>query len=101
MSNANPPKKNQALTFNVCLRDVAVNNKFKSAPVIQSGDFVLYGDGALIGNITTPTVVGSSPVVVVALTAPQMNYDVVMVVWEDTHSPITYASGYQCIETTA
>ena len=64
------PVAGTAYTFDDCLYDFANPGLFKSSPTIAAGDFVLYRDGALVGNLTTlPTAAGMD--VTIALSAAE------------------------------
>ena len=76
------PKKNVAFVFNCSLTSQSNTKTFQSAPTLAVGDVKVYGDGALVGNITTlPT--ASGKVVTVSLSASEMNFDNVSVVFSD------------------
>lgn len=103
MANANPPRKNQAFTMYITMRDAADNLSLKSNPTIASGDFKISKDGGAFANLTNlPAVTPSGSVgVQVSMTATEMNADQVLIAWIDQTNPKEWADGSQAINTTA
>ena len=110
MANVNPPKKNQAWAIDVSLEDFSTPGAFKSTPTLAAGDFKLVIDGAAstLGAassdslITLPTNTPASSIVVhVALSATEMNGDIITVKCSDQTSPKEWADLLICVQTTA
>lgn len=97
----NPPIKNEDFVFRIALESMD-GSGFKSNPTIASGDFKIDKDGGGLTNLsTTPTVSPSGSVlVVVTLSASEMNGDVVTLVAVDQTSPKEWNDVVICIPTT-
>ena len=79
-----PPVKNAVFTFYTCLVSVADTDNFKSNPTLAAGDITVSIDGGAFNNIgTLPTPISAGPVLPVALTAAEMNGNVIMVKFAD------------------
>jgi len=79
-----PPKKNTAFTFHTALVSQADTDIFKTSPTLAAGDITVSIDGGNYANIgTLPTQIQSSGVLPVALTAAEMNGDVISVKFVD------------------
>lgn len=98
----NPPKKNEDFKIRVCLKDMAVNGRFKANPTIAAGDFKVTTDAGGFGNLATlPTVSpAAGKAVLIELSAGEMNGDVITVVWSDQTDPPEWADGFISIPTT-
>jgi hypothetical protein len=98
----NPPKKNEDFLVRIALEDFANPGRFKSNPTIASGDFKVAVDGAALANLaTTPSVSPSSSVLVlITLSASEMNGDVITVVGVDQTVPPEWADFVLSIPTT-
>jgi len=85
----NPPKKNEDFKIRIALEDANVPGSFKSNPTIAAGDFKVAIDGTALASLATlPTVSPSSTVLVlIELSATEMNADVVTVVGIDQTTP--------------
>lgn len=75
------PKKNTAFTFAIGLVDQSARPSFKAAPTLADGDFKVDIDGAGFNNLASlPTVTpAAGRLVVIALSAAEMNGDVITV----------------------
>ena len=93
MANWNPPNKNEALEFAVCLEDWANPGLFKSNPTLAAGDAKVSLDGAALANLATlPAVTpASSKIVRVQLSSSEMNADQVVVIFSDQTVPPEWA----------
>lgn len=79
---SNPPLKNTAFTFDLCLFDTS--GKVKTSPTLAAGDIQVSQDGGAFANIASlPTEIGSTGVLKVTLTATEMNADRVAVKFHD------------------
>jgi hypothetical protein len=80
-----------------------VPTSFKSAPTIATGDFKVDKDGAGLNNLATlPSVSpAASVLVLLTLSATEMNADVVTVVGVDQTSPKEWCDFVLSIPTTA
>lgn len=88
MADYSLPKKNTAYVFEWGLADYSSPLKIKHTPTLAAGDVKVYGDGALVGNIgTLPAEIGTSGILTVSLTAAEMNYDRVVIGFEDQTNP--------------
>jgi hypothetical protein len=98
----NPPKKNEDFLFRVALEDFANPGSFKSNPTIAAGDFKVAVDATALANLTTlPSVSPASTVLVlVSLSASEMNGDVITIVGIDQTSPKEWADIVISIPTT-
>jgi len=99
----NPPVKNEDFAIRVALEDYANPGSFKSNPTIAAGDFRVAVDSTALANLTTlPTVSpASSVLVLVSLSAAEMNGDVITIVAVDQTSPKEWADLVISIPTTA
>lgn len=99
----NPPKKNEDFAIRISLEDYALPGNFKSSPTIAAGDFKVAVDATALANLTTlPTVSpASSVLVLISLSASEMNGDVITVVCIDQTSPKEWADLVISIPTTA
>jgi len=99
----NPPVKNENFQIRISLADMNVAGSFKSNPTIAAGDFKVDKDGAGLTNLTTPPSVSpaSTVLVVVDLSATEMNADVVTIVGIDQTSPKEWADIVISIPTTS
>jgi hypothetical protein len=98
----NPPKKNEEFKLRVALGDFANPGNFKSNPTIASGDWKVDKDGGGLTNLATqPTVSpASSVLVLLELSASEMNADVVTIVGVDQTSPKEWSDFVMSIPTT-
>jgi hypothetical protein len=98
----NPPKKNEDCVFRIALEDYANPGNFKSNPTIAAGDFKVAVDATALTNLgTLPTVSPSSTVLVlITLSASEMNGDVITLVCIDQTSPKEWADLVISIPTT-
>jgi hypothetical protein len=84
MATQVPPKRATAFSFEVSLVSQADTDVFQTSVTLAAGDVVVYKDGVLDGNIDTlPTEIGTSGVLVVALSAAEMTADRVTVRFHD------------------
>lgn len=99
----NPPVKNEDFKLRVSLEDYANPGNFKSNPTIASGDWKVDKDGGGLTNLATlPSVSpASSVLVLIELSATEMNADVVTVVGVDQTSPKEWADVVISIPTTS
>lgn len=99
----NPPVKNEDFKIRIALEDAAISGSFKSSPTIASGDFKVDKDGAGLSNLSTlPTVSPSGSVLVlIELSATEMNADVVTIVGIDQTSPKEWTDFVMSIPTTS
>jgi len=99
----NPPKKNEDFLIRIALEDYAQPGNFKSTPTLAAGDFKVAVDATGLADLgTTPTVSPASTVLVlVTLSAGEMNGDVITLVCIDQTSPKEWADFVLCIPTTA
>lgn len=99
----NPPVKNEDFEIQVALEDYANPGNFKSSPTLAAGDFKVSKDGGALANLTTLPVnePASSVLVTLALSATEMNADVVTVVCIDQSSPKEWADMVISIPTTS
>jgi len=98
----NPPVKNEDFQVRVALEDYVNPGNFKSSPTIASGDFKVDKDGGGLVNLgTLPTVSpAASVLVLIPLSATEMNADVVTIVCIDQTSPKEWADKVISIPTT-
>jgi hypothetical protein len=98
----NPPVKNEEFKIRVSLEDYANPGNLKSNPTLASGDFKVDIDGAGLGNLATlPTVSpASSRLVLIELSATEMDGDVITVQCVDQTSPKEWADLVFSIPTT-
>ena len=78
-----PPIKNSTFTFDVALVSTASTNVFKVAPTLAAGDVLVSGDGSTPTGIAVLPVHKGSGLLAVALTANEMNYNRVGVIFHD------------------
>lgn len=99
----NPPKKNEDFKIRISLEDYASPGNLKSSPTIAAGDFKVAIDGAALANLTTlPSVSpASSVLVLIELSASEMNGDVISVVCIDQTASKEWADLVFSIPTTA
>jgi len=98
----NPPKKNEDFQIRISLEDYATGGDFKSSPTIAAGDFKVSIDGGALTDLATlPTVSpAASILVLLTLSASEMNGDVITVVAIDQTSPKEWADFVLSIPTT-
>lgn len=99
----NPPKKNEDFLIRIALEDYASPGNLKSSPTIAAGDFKVAVDATALANLgTLPTVSPASTVLVlITLSAGEMNGDVITLVCIDQTSPKEWADLVISIPTTA
>lgn len=99
----NPPKKNEDFLIRIALENYANPGNFKSNPTIAAGDFKVAVDATALANLTTlPTVSpASSVLVLITLSAAEMNGDVITLVGIDQTAPKEWADIVISIPTTA
>jgi hypothetical protein len=98
----NPPKKNEDFLIRIALQDMAVFGSFKSTPTLAAGDFKVDKDGAGLTNLATPPAVdpAGGVLILVTLSATEMNADIVTIVGIDQTSPKEWADFVLSIPTT-
>ena len=98
----NPPKKGEDFLIRISLEDYANPGNMKSSPTIAAGDFKVTTDAGGLNNLgTLPTVSPSSTVLVlITLSASEMNGDVITLVCIDQTSPKEWADFVLSIPTT-
>lgn len=98
----NPPVKNEEFKVRAALSDMAIQGSFKASPTIASGDFKVDKDGGGLSDLsTTPTVdPAGSVLVLISLTATEMNADVVSIIGIDQTNPKEWADFVLVIPTT-
>jgi len=99
----NPPKKAEDFLIRIALKDASVPTSFKSAPTLAIGDFKVDKDGAgLVDLATLPSVSpAASVLVLLTLSATEMNADVVTIVGIDQTAPKEWCDFVLSIPTTA
>ena len=99
----NPPVKGEEFKVRIALEDMATPGSFKSSPTIAAGDFKVDKDGGGLTNLTTlPSVdPAASRLVLISLSATEMNADVVTLQCVDQTSPKEWADLIVSIPTTA
>lgn len=99
----NPPVKNEEFKIRISLEDYANPGNFKSNPTITAGDFKVDKDGGGLTNLTTlPSVSPAAGVLVlIELSATEMDADVVTIVCIDQTSPKEWADLVISIPTTS
>ena len=99
----NPPVKNEDFVFRLALEDYANPGNFKSSPTIAAGDFKVAVDATALTNLgTLPTVSpAASVLVLITLSAAEMNGDVITLVCIDQTSPKEWADVVISIPTTS
>lgn len=102
MASVNPPVRGVAWSIRVALQDFDTPGVFQSSPTIAAGDFKVDKDGAGLNNLATlPTVSpAASVLVLISLSATEMDADIVTVVGSDVGTP-EWGSIVLCIQTTA
>lgn len=98
----NPPVKGEDFSIQITLSDQAVPGSFKANPTIAAGDFKVSKDGGALANLTTlPSVAPAGSVLVtLALSATEMNADLVSIVCIDQTSPKEWSDFAIAIPTT-
>lgn len=98
----NPPKKNEDFLIYIALEDYSNPGNFRSNPTIASGDFQVSKDGGAFANLTTLPTVGpaSSEMVLISLSATEMNADNVVIRAKDQTSPKEWCDFVLSIPTT-
>jgi len=99
----NPPKKNEDFLIRIALEDYANPGNMKSNPTIAAGDFKVAVDATALANLgTLPTVSpASSVLVLITLSASEMNGDVITLVCIDQTVPKEWSDLVVSIPTTA
>lgn len=106
----NPPVKNEDFTIRIALADMATPGSFKANPTIVAGDFKVDKDGGGLTNLSTlpsvspatsPSSEAGNVLVLVSLSATEMNADVVTIVGIDQTSPKEWADFILSIPTTS
>ena len=99
----NPPVKNEDFSIQISLEDYSNPGNFKSSPTIAAGDFKVSKDGGALANLSTlPSVAPAASVLVtIALSATEMNADVVSIVCVDQTSPKEWSDLVISIPTTS
>lgn len=104
----NPPVKNENFALKIALGDASIPGSFKANPTIAAGDFKVEtwdggSPGSALGNlITLPSVDPSGSVLVlIQLSAAEMNGDVVTIVGIDQTSPKEWNDFVLSIPTTS
>ena len=89
----NPPIRNEDFVIRISLEDMNIPGSFKSSPTIASGDVKVDKDGGGLNNLATlPTNDPAGSVLgKVALSATDMNADVVSLVFVDQTNPKEWA----------
>lgn len=102
MTSYVPPKKNAAYVVYVSLTNHATGILYAN-PTIAAGDFRLFGEGVLQGNLaTTPTVTPAGDYLVkISASASEMNFDNVKIVGADQTSPPEWKPIVLSIQTAA
>lgn len=98
----NPPNKNQDFLIRIALEDFTNPGSFKANPTIAAGDFKVTIDGAALANLSTlPSVSpAGSILVLLTLSAAEMNGDVITIVGIDQTSPKEWSDFVISIPTT-
>jgi len=98
----NPPNKNQDFLIRIALEDFTNPGSFKANPTIAAGDFKVTIDGAALTNLSTlPSVSpAGSILVLLTLSAAEMNGDVITIVGIDQTSPKEWSDFVISIPTT-
>jgi hypothetical protein len=99
----NPPVKNQDFLIRIALEDYTNPGNFKSSPTIAAGDFKVAVDATALANLgTLPSVSPASTVLVlITLSASEMNGDVITLVGVDQTAPKEWADIVLSIPTSA
>lgn len=95
-----PQRKNQAFKFTIPLDDL-YGDGFKVNPTIAAGDFKVDKDQGGLNNLSTTPIVSpsGSTIVLVSLSATEMNADMVTIVAIDQSSPKEWADIHVYIPT--
>lgn len=97
----NPPVKNEDFEICIALESVASPGSFQANPTIAAGDFKIDLAGTLTNLTTLPDVDPNGSIwVKIALSATEMNRDVVKIQGIDQTSPKEWADFALCIPTT-
>jgi hypothetical protein len=98
----NPPVKNEDFIIRISLAGMSAAGSFAANPPIAAGDFKVDKDGAGLNDLATLPVVdpAGSVLVKIALSATEMNADVVTIVGVDQTSPKAWADFVLSIPTT-
>lgn len=99
----NPPVKNEDFKIRIAVQDINAVGTVRVNPTIAAGDFKVDKDGGGLNNLATlPSVSPSGSVLIlVELSATEMNADVVTIVGVDQTNPKEWADFVLCIPTTA
>jgi len=99
----NPPKKNEDFLVRIALPDLSANGTQRINPTIAAGDFKVDKDGGGLTNLATlPSVSpAGSVLVLITLSATEMNADVVTLVCVDQTNPKEWADFVLSIPTTS
>lgn len=99
----NPPKKNEDFLIRVALKSATDPRSFQANPTIAAGDFKVTTDAGGLGNLGTIPAVSpaASVLVLVTLSAAEMNGDVITVVGIDQTNPKEWCDFVLSIPTTA
>ena len=99
----NPPAKGENFLMRISLADMANPGRMKSGATIAAGDFKVDKDGAGLTDLDTIPAVdpAASKLVLVTLSATEMDADVVTLVCADQDSPPQWADLVICIPTTS
>jgi hypothetical protein len=99
----NPPVKNEEFKIRISLEDYTNPGNMESNPTIAAGDFKVDKDGGGLSNLSTlPSVSpAASVLVLIELSATEMNADVVTLVCVDQTSPKEWADLVISIPTTS
>ncbi len=99
----NPPVKNEDFVIRIALADANISGTFRANPTIATGDFKVDKDGAGLVDLATLPVVepAGSVLVKLALSAAEMNADVVSIVGVDQTADKEWADFVLSIPTTA
>lgn len=98
----NPPNKGENFLIRIALEDQANPGSFKSSPTLAAGDFKVDKDGAGLTNFGTIPAVdpAASVLVLLTLSATEMNADVVTIVGVDQTVPKEWSDFVLSIPTT-
>ena len=85
----NPPVKNEDFLIRIALESFIAPGELQANPTIAAGDFKVDKDGGGLNNLATlPSVSpAASRLVLITLSATEMNADVVTVIGVDQTSP--------------
>jgi hypothetical protein len=99
----NPPVKNEDFLIRIALEDMANPGRFKANPTLAAADFNVAIDGAALAALgTTPSVSpAASKLVLITLSAAEMNGDVITLVCSDQTDPPEWADYVVSIPTTS